>query len=315
METSGLKKVLQYHIHKKLGSGFAGDLYEAWDSGLDRIVTLRIIRDELAKNEAFSNQLSVSAFSARELDHPNICRCYGVEEADGIMITVMEYVPGEMLRKRIERGPFEINQFLDFAVQISRGLKALHDTGMTHKYITSDNIIIDDSGTPKFLDVSIAPTPDMIRQEDELIAANKLAYFAPEILDGHAASVYSDQYTLGIVFYECLTGKLPFEGVTRKELINKIGSSEPLDHENSEIKNGHIVLLINKMIARVPSERFTDAEELILNLQEIGEFNRKGVEVMKIKPGAQLESRVYMMTSLSILLLVTIWLLVASLSK
>ena len=315
METADLKKVFQYHIHKKLGSGFAGDLYEAWDSGLDRIVTLRIIRDELARNEAFASQLSTSAFSARELDHPNICRCYGVEESDGIMIAVMEYVPGEILRKRIEKEPFDINQFLDFAVQISRGLKALHDTGMTHKYITSDNIIISDTGTPKFLDVSVAPTPKMIKQEDELIAANKLAYFAPEILDGHSASVYSDQYTLGIVFYECLTGKLPFKGITRKELIEKIGNSKPLDHENSEIKNGHIVLLINKMIAKVPSERFTDAEELILTLKEIEEFNKKGVTVTDIRPSAQLKSRIYLIISLGVLLVVTFWLLFASLSK
>ncbi|MCH7690657.1 MAG: serine/threonine protein kinase [candidate division Zixibacteria bacterium] len=315
METAALKKVLHYHIHKKLGSGFAGDLYEAWDSGLDRIVTLRIIRDELAKNEAFASQLSTSAFSARELDHPNICRCYGVEESDSIMIAVMEYVPGEMLSKRIEQGPFDINQFLDFAVQISEGLKALHDTGLTHKYITSDNIIISDSGAPKFLDISIAPTPDMIRQEDELIAANKLAYFAPEMLDGHSASIYSDQYTLGVVFYECLTGKLPFKGVTRKELIEKIGNSKPLDHKNSEIKNGHIVLLINKMIDKVPSERFTDAAELITTLKEIEEFNKKGITVTNIGPKGQLKSRIYLMTSLVVLLVVAFWLLFASLSK
>ncbi len=315
METAVPKKVLQYHIHKKLGSGFAGDLYEAWDSGLDRIVTLRIIRDELAKDESFAVQLSTSAFSARELDHPNICRYYGVEESEGVMIAIMEYVSGQMLRKRIEQAPLDVNHFLDFAVQISRGLKALHDTGMTHKYITSGNIIISDNGTPKFLDVSIAPTPQMMKQEDELIAAHKLAYFAPEILDGHSASVYSDQYSLGITFYECLTGKLPFEGVTRKELINKIGSSQPLDHKSSEIKNGHIVLLINKMIAKAPSERFTDVEELIMTLEEIGEFHKKGIEVMKIKPGAQLRSRIYMMTSLMFLLAVTLWLLVTSLTK
>ena len=315
METAARKRVLQYHIHKKLGSGFAGDLYEAWDSGLDRIVTLRIIRDELAKNEAFSCQLSTSAFSARELDHPNICRCYGVEESDEIMIAVMEYVPGQMLSKRIAKSPFDINQFLVFAVQISEGLKALHDSGLTHKYITSDNIIISDSGTPKFLDISIAPTPAMIKPEDELVAANKLAYFAPEILDGHSPSVYSDQYALGIVFYECLTGKLPFKGVTRKELIEKIGNSEPLDHKNSEIKNGHIVLLINKMIAKVPSERFTDAEELITTLKEIEEFNKNGIAVTKIGPKEQLKSRLHFMSSLVILLVVAIWLLFASLSK
>ena len=315
METAALKKVLQYHIHKKLGSGFAGDLYEAWDSGLDRIVTLRIIRDELAEHEAFSIQLSTSAFSARELDHPNICRCYGVEESDGIMIAVMEYIPGQMLRKRIEQSPFDINQFLDFAIQISEGLKALHDTGLTHKYITSDNIIIGDSGTPKFMDVSIAPTPDMIRQEDELVAANKLAYFAPEVLDAHSPSVYSDQYALGIVFFECLTGKLPFNGVTRKELIEKIGNSQPLDHKKSEIKNGHIVLLINKMMAKVPSERFTDAEELITTLKEIEEFNKKGIAVTNIKPKGLLKSRIRLMTSLVILSIVALWLLFAVFSK
>ncbi len=315
METADLKKVLQYHIHKKLGSGFAGDIYEAWDSGLDRIVTLRIIRDELAKNETFSSQLSTSAFAARELDHPNICRCYGVEESDGIMIAVMEYIPGQMLRKRIEQSPFNINQFLDFAIQISEGLKALHDTGLTHKYITSDNIIIGDSGTPKFLDISIAPTPDMIRQEDELVAANKLAYFAPEVLDAHSPSVYSDQYALGIVFFECLTGKLPFKGVTRKELIEKIGNSSPLDHKKSEIKNGHIVLLINKMMAKVPSERFTDAEELITTLKEIEEFNKKGLTVTSIKPKGLLKSRIHLMTSLVILTIVALWLLFAVFSK
>ena len=315
METAALKKVLQYHIHKKLGSGFAGDLYEAWDSGLDRIVTLRIIRDELAKNEAFSSQLSTSAFAARELDHPNICRCYGVEESDEITIAVMEYVPGQILRKRIEQSPFDINQFLDFAIQISEGLKALHDTGLTHKYITSDNIIIGDSGTPKFLDTSIAPTPDMIKQEDELVAANKLAYFAPEILDAHSPSVYSDQYALGIVFFECLTGKLPFNGVTRKELIEKIGNSQPLDHEKSDIQYGHIVLLINKMIAKVPSEKFNDAEELITTLKEIEEFIKKGITVSNSKPKGLLKSRIHLMTSLVILTIVALWLLFAVFSK
>ena len=315
MEMSHQKKILQYHIHKKLGSGFAGDLYEAWDSGLDRIVTLRIIRDELAKDESFAAQLSNSAFSARELDHPNVCRCYGVEESDGIMIAIMEYVSGEILRERIERGPFDVNHFLDFAVQISRGLKALHDTGLTHKYITSSNIIISDTGTPKFLDVSIAPTPQMMKQEDELIAANKLAYFAPEILDGHTDSVYSDQYSLGITFYECLTGKLPFEGVTRKELIHRICSSSPLDRENNEIKNGHIILLINKMMAKAPRERFNDVEELILTLEEIEEIHKKGIEVIKIKPRSQLRSRIYMTTSLAFLLVITFWLLLSSFTK
>lgn len=310
MENTAPSKILQYHLNKKIGSGFAGDVYHAWDSGLDRNVTVKIIEPELAVYNPYRSQIMTTALSVRDLEHPNVARLYAVEEHNDNLIVVTEYVEGVALKSILERGGLEISRFIKIAVQLIDGLNAISNFEMEHNYFTSSNIIVDSNEICKITDYGLSPTPQMVRNESGFVDHEKLIYMSPELLKGANVTAASDQYSLGIVFYEMLTGKLPFEDNSREELIRKVESPALHEEFSGEIRHGDILLLINKMTATDPEERFSGFDELAATIKEIDltqNVRELGTDSSRSK---NVKSRVYLMTSLAFFLLILFWLIV-----
>jgi len=310
MEKTIPLKILQYHLSEKIGSGFAGDVYHAWDSGLDRNVAIRIVRDELANDANFRAQIMTTALAIRDLSHPHLARFYGVENVNGQLAVVMEYVEGQSLKSIIVEKPLDLRQFLKLALQLSNGLKSIHHLNVTHRYITASNIILAPDGNAKLTDIGLAPTVEMLRKGIDLLNPQKLAYLAPEYLLGQAETQQADQYSLGVVFFEAVAGNLPFDESSRDQLIKKIENPVSRVEAFEDIHHGDILLLITKMMSPLPEDRFSSVDELIATIKEIDvtQYRAKSFSSAGFEPVAK--SRIYLMTSLVFFLLVLIWLLI-----
>lgn len=312
MGKSVIGKIQQYHLAEKIGSGFSGDIYHAWDSGLDRNVAIRVIKPELANDASFRTQVMTTALAARELTHPHIAKFYGVEEINGQLLVITEYIQGPTLKSIVSQKPLNFKEFLKLSLELTSALKAIHQLDISHMYVTSDNIIMTPDGGAKLTDLGTAPTSKVIGKLDGLISDDKLIYLAPELLVEQNANAMSDQYSLGIVFFEALTGNLPFEDSSREQLIkiieNPVSSRNPFE----EIEHGDIYLLITKMTANLPEDRFSNMEELMATIREIDMSQNDNKRVLQVFPSSAstLKSRLYLMTSLAFLVLVLFWLIV-----
>jgi len=312
MENAAPGKILQYHLAEKIGSGFAGDVYHAWDSGLDRNVAVRIIREELARDNSFRSQIMTAGLTARELSNLHVTRFYGVEETDGQLIAVLENVPGETLKSFVKRKRLNQIEFLKLAGQLAEGLRAIHQLGMSRRYITSDNIILSPEGDAKLTDLAVAPTVMMINNPENFNNSMKLTYLAPEFLSGRDSTHASDQYSLGIVLYESLTGRTPFGEISKDELIAVAEDENARERAFSKIPHGEIYLILSKMMSAYPEERFSNAEELIASISAVDLSQTESLKHSTPYSTSQndTKSRLYLMVSLAFFLLVLFWLIV-----
>jgi serine/threonine-protein kinase len=312
MEKTPEGKILHYHLAEKIGSGFAGDIYHAWDSGLDRNVVIRIIKKELAQDTSFCAQVMTTGLAARNFLHPHVARFYGAEEVDGQLLIVTEYIQGMTLKSIVSQKPLHFQEFLKLSHELTDALKAIHQQNIRHQYITSDNVIITSDGSAKLTDLGIAPTSKMMRISGHLISSDKLVYLAPELLQGQDPTQISDQYSLGVVLFEALTGNLPYEESSREQLIKMIETPDSLKKSFEEIEHGDIYLLITKMTATLPEDRFSSMDELIATVKEIDisqNDNKRSPHTLHTTSSA-LKSRFYLIISLAFFLLVLFWLIV-----
>ncbi len=315
MEKTSHDKILHYHLNEKIGSGFAGDVFHSWDSGLDRNVALRIITPDLANDSSFRTQLRDAAKAARELTHRNVAKTYSVEEVNGQLIVVTEFVQGQTLKSLVSQKPLDFRKFLKLSLGLAEALKAIHHLEISHRYITSDNVIILPDGSAKLTDLGIAPTPEIMKNSHTLMAPDKIVYLAPEFLQGHECGQVCDQYSLGVVLFEALTGNLPYEDSSNEQLINMIKNPASSKELFDEIERGDIYLLITKMTANLPEDRFSNIDELIATINEMDiSQNHSRISQDAFAPtGSAVKSRIYLMVSLVFLLVVLFWLIVKGL--
>src|SRR5690606_9401145 len=204
----------RYKIIEKIGGGGMADVYLARDVILERCVAVKILRLDFSNNEEFIRRFHREAQSATSLVHPNIVSIYDVgEEDDNIYYIVMEYVNGETLKQYIQNhSPIPVNKAIDIMQQLVSAIKHAHQNNIIHRDIKPQNILIDKKGTVKVTDFGIATalTSTTITQTNSLIGS--VHYISPEQARGATATKKSDIYSLGIVLFEMLTGRLPFSG-------------------------------------------------------------------------------------------------------
>jgi serine/threonine-protein kinase len=253
---------------EKLGEGGMGVVYKARDARLDRIVALKLVaRTQTGDSQAQARLLREARVAAR-LDHPNICTIYSVEQTADSYCVAMQFVQGKTLQQMIAQGPLTFERFLEIIPQVASGLEAAHQHNVVHRDIKSSNIMVTDSGQVKILDfglshlISGATASHMLTASG--VMSGTLAYMAPEQLRGERGDPLSDIFSLGVVMYETLTGKLPFARPTPAEVMIAILSEEPerLEVLRPEVPDA-IAKIISKALSKDRPRRYQSATELL----------------------------------------------------
>ena len=259
----------RYEIIMKIGSGGMADVYKAKDHVLNRLVAIKVLKQEYSTDATFVKKFRVEAQSAAGLSHPNIVNVYDVGEDDGVYFIVMELVQGITLKNYIDmKGKLDIREALNISVQIASGLSAAHENRIIHRDIKPQNIIMSRDGKVKVTDFGIAKVADSTTVTTT--AAGTVHYISPEQARGGYSDERSDIYSLGITMYEMVTGRVPFEGETNVAVA--------LMHIQSEITpprqlEPSIPVSFEKIILtctqKKPERRYASARELIADLRKV----------------------------------------------
>jgi serine/threonine-protein kinase len=264
----------RFVIVRCLGHGGMGEVYCARDTRLKKLVALKRMSAALRSDPECRERFFREAERASQLIDRNIAACYDVVEEDGELLLVMEYVEGQTLRQRLER-PLTVEEFLNIAVQCASGLAGAHEHRVLHCDLKPENIMLTASGQAKLLDFGLAR--HFVRPTDDTTSVSALAhvggtpgYAAPEILCERSVDERADIFSLGVVFYEMLTGARPFHAETAVGMAARILQDEPTPPRrlNSRIPL-ELERIVSRMLRKDPQQRYATASELLADLRRV----------------------------------------------
>ena len=285
MITKGQKINDRYEIIRSIGEGGMANVYLGYDTILDRNVAIKVLRGDLAGDEKFVRRFQREALSASSLAHPSIVEMYDVGVDDGLYFIVMEYVDGKTLKQLIKkRGNLTLSEAIDIMLQLTDGMSHAHDSYIIHRDLKPQNIMIKDDGQIKITDFGIAMALNSTQLTQTNSVMGSVHYLPPEQASGKGSTIKSDIYSMGIIFYELLTGSLPFRGDNAVEIALK-HMRDPLPslrQENSNIPQS-IENIILKATAKNPKNRYEDARSMHDDLLTALNEDRMNEEVYKYK--------------------------------
>ncbi len=263
--------VSHYSIIEKLGEGGMGVVYKATDTQLDRPVALKFLPSQLTATEDDRTRFIREAKAASSLDHPNICTVYEAGQTDdGRMFMAMAYYEGSSLKRVIEKGKMPVDEALNIAIQIAEALKAADSKGIVHRDVKPGNIIITPDGVAKLLDFGLASQASWATLTRSNTTIGTAAYMAPEQATGEGADRRSDLWSLGVVLYEMVTGKLPFRGDHEAALMYAIVNEEP--KEVLEVEPSvppELSHVIARLLEKDPDDRYASSAEVLGELSRL----------------------------------------------
>ena len=274
-----------YEIVGPLGSGGMGEVYRARDPRLGRDVAIKVLPASVAADPELRQRFEREARAVAALNHPHICTLYDVGHQDGTDFLVMEYLEGETLAKRLEKGALPLDQGLQYAIQMTDALDKAHRQGITHRDLKPANVILTKAGT-KLLDfglaklgatpasslagVSALPTQEGLTAHGTILGT--FQYMAPEQLEGKEADARTDIFAFGAVLYEMLTGRKAFEGKSHASLIGAIMHAEPAPLSSVQpLTPRSVERIVRKCLAKDPDDRWQTARDLLDELKWIAE--------------------------------------------
>jgi serine/threonine protein kinase len=268
------ERIGPYRVLSKIGEGGMGVVYKAEDQRLERVVALKVIR-EFNSDSSQRRRFWQEARVAAQVAHPNACRIYDIAEERDRLVLVMEFIEGEQLARRIERGPLPAQESAQIVLAILSALEAFHKLGIIHRDLKPANIVISSSGT-KLLDFGIAKhmslkTPGETAETLPDVTSPGIflgtpKYASPEQFRGQPLDGRSDLFSLGVIFYEMLTGQSPFSGDSFGEIAHSVlqGSLPALSGSPAISAMGRIV---HRALAREPRDRYPSAETMAAELR------------------------------------------------
>jgi TolB-like protein/Tfp pilus assembly protein PilF/predicted Ser/Thr protein kinase len=260
----------RYTIIEELGRGGMGVVYKAEDTKLKRTVALKFLPPELTHVPEVHERFTREAQAAAALDHPNICTVYEFDQADETSFISMAYIEGQSLRKKLKSGPLEPDEALRIATQVAEGLQEAHQKGIVHRDIKSANIMVTNRAQAKIMDFGLARMTGTTLLTQEGSAMGTIAYMSPEQARGEEVDHRTDIWSLGVVMYEMLTGKLPFKGEHEQAIVYAIRKDkpEPITDINPDIPVS-IEQVVSKALEKDPHTRYQQPEELLDDLKSI----------------------------------------------
>lgn len=261
----------RYEIQDVIGVGGMAVVYKAYDNIDDRIVAVKVLKEEYLANEEFRRRFKNESKAIAVLSHPNIVKVYDVSFGDRLQYIVMEYVEGITLKEYIEkRGVIDWNEALFFIIQILRALQHAHDKGVVHRDVKPQNIMLLENGTIRVADFGIARFSHSESRTVTEKAIGSVHYISPEQAKGELTDEKADIYSVGIMLYEMLTGKLPFDGdnAVSVALMQVNTDAEPPRTINPKIPVGFEQITM-KAMQKSTRERYQSAAEVLLDLEEL----------------------------------------------
>lgn len=259
----------RYELLDVIGRGGMADVYLANDTILNRTIAIKILRTSLAKDPVYIARFQREASAAAALSHKNIVEIYDVGEDNDQYYIVMEYVPGRTLKELIaKRGALHVMEAIDIMKQVLSGTARAHQMGIIHRDLKPQNILVTDSGTAKIADFGIASIQSLTQFTQTDVIMGSLHYLAPELARGEKATVQSDIYALGIVFYELLRGQVPFNGespvnIALKHMQEELPSLREFNHSIPQSVENIVI----KATAKNLNDRYKNASEMLEDLQ------------------------------------------------
>ena len=285
MINKGQKINDRYEVIRSIGEGGMANVYLAYDTILDRNVAVKVLRGDLSGDEKFVRRFQREALSASSLAHPNIVEMYDVGEDNGVYFIVMEYIEGKTLKQLLKkRGTLTLSESIDIMLQLTDGMAHAHDSYIIHRDLKPQNIMIKDDGQIKITDFGIAMALNATQLTQTNSVMGSVHYLPPEQASGKRCTTKSDIYSMGIIFYELLSGSLPFKGENAVEIALK-HMRDPLPslrEENSAIPQS-IENIIKRATAKNPKNRYENAKEMHEDLLRALDDDRINEEPLKYK--------------------------------
>ncbi len=300
------KAISHYRILEKLGEGGMGIVYKAEDTKLKRIVALKFLPRHIAASAEERERFKIEAQAAAALNHPNIATIYAIEEVDGEIFIVMEFIEGEELKKKVASDQLPVSSVIDIAIQIAEGLKAAHAKGIIHRDIKSSNIMVTESGQVKIMDFGLAKINSGLHLTKSGMTLGTAAYMSPEQARGEQVDHRTDIWSLGIVLYEMITGQLPFHGEYEQAIMYAIVNEapEPLSRHRAEVSIG-LQHIIDKALDKNPETRYRQIEDMLPDLKSPTEA-RASSSANKIKPNLLQRRRTFLYGGIAAFLILLI---------
>ncbi|HUL72130.1 MAG TPA: protein kinase [Vicinamibacterales bacterium] len=273
----------RYRIVAELGRGGMGVVYRALDTTLDREVALKVLPPDLVADADRRRRFLREAQTASRLEHAHIGVIHEVGEADGVTFIAMELVRGESLRELIARGGLSPARAVDLAIEIAEGLARAHDTGIIHRDLKPANVMITDDGHAKIIDFGLAKALDASATADAATVAastdigvikGTASYMSPEQTRGERLDARSDLFSFGVMLYQMVTGRLPFQAPSYVDTLHAIshdeppplawtGSTAPADAQHD------LQRLLDKCLSKDPAARYQTARDLVVDLRSV----------------------------------------------
>ncbi len=269
-------EILHYRVIEKLGAGGMGEVYLADDTKLKRKVALKFLLPQYTSDEEIKARFIREAQAAAALSHPAIITIHEVSEFQGRPFMAMEFVEGRSLREVIDEKRSSFMAMLDLGMRIGEGLSRAHEAGIIHRDIKPQNILIGADGRPKITDFGLAKVKDSPELTKAGTTFGTIAYMSPEQAKGLEVDRRADIFSFGVVLYELIAGRRPFQGDNEPSIINAIVNQipEPLERFKSGVPGG-LQAIVEKALAKDREERYQHVDDLVADLRR----ERKRIEL------------------------------------
>ncbi len=260
--------VSHYRIEKKIGAGGMGEVFLAEDTRLNRKVALKFLPAEFTFDPDVKTRFTREAQAAAALNHPNIITVYEVAEFQNRIFLAMEYVEGESLKDLLAERECRLSEIIDMTMQICQGLAKAHQAGIVHRDIKPQNILIDLDGRVRIVDFGLAKLKGEVKITQAGSTLGTVSYMSPEQAQGEEVDRRSDIFSLGVMLYEMITGRLPFQGEHQAAILNSILTEEPqlLSRYNNRISQ-EIERIVFKALAKDRQDRYQHVDDLLADLR------------------------------------------------